>query len=106
MFDIPNPGTIDGHVKEAIETMQASGFTGDNLFLAAHSLGGVMAQWYNAQESPEYKFKGQILMGSVLQRKYRSIQSDGTTLFDFPVSTLTIGGTKDGLMRITRVAES
>lgn len=48
MFDIPNPGTIDGHVKEAIETMQASGFTGDNLFLAAHSLGGVMAQWYNA----------------------------------------------------------
>lgn len=45
-------------------------------------------------------------MGSVLQRKHRSIQADGTTLFDFKTPTLTLGGTKDGLMRITRVAES
>eukprot|EP00352_Strombidinopsis_acuminata_P005277 CAMPEP_0176372020 /NCGR_PEP_ID=MMETSP0126-20121128/25105_1 /TAXON_ID=141414 ORGANISM="Strombidinopsis acuminatum, Strain SPMC142" /NCGR_SAMPLE_ID=MMETSP0126 /ASSEMBLY_ACC=CAM_ASM_000229 /LENGTH=441 /DNA_ID=CAMNT_0017731709 /DNA_START=295 /DNA_END=1623 /DNA_ORIENTATION=+ len=86
--------------------MQAAGFTGDNLFMAAHSLGGVMAQYYNNEKDTDYTFKGQVLMGSVLQRKYRSIQDDGTTLFDFTTPTLTLGGTKDGLMRITRVAES
>jgi len=45
-------------------------------------------------------------MGSVLTRDKRSIQADGTTHYDYPVPTLTIGGTKDGLMRISRVAES
>ena len=52
-------------------------------------------------------FKGQILMASSLLRDSRSVQeSDGTTLFDYNTPTLTMGGTKDGLMRITRVAES
>ena len=51
-------------------------------------------------------FKGQILMSSTLLRDTRAIQEDGTTLFDYSTPTLTIGGTKDGLMRITRVAES
>jgi hypothetical protein len=45
-------------------------------------------------------------MGSVLTRDKRSIQDDGTTHYDYDVPTLTIGGTKDGLMRISRVAES
>jgi len=52
------------------------------------------------------KVKAQILMGSTLTREHRSIQPDGTTFFDYPVPTLTIGGTKDGLMRISRIAES
>lgn len=86
--------------------MQAAGFTGENLFMAAHSLGGVMAQYYLAEKTQEFNFKGQVLMGSVLQRKHRSIQADGTTLFDFTTPTLTLAGTKDGLLRITRAAES
>jgi hypothetical protein len=45
-------------------------------------------------------------MGSVLTRDNRSIQSDGTSKYNYNVPTLTIGGTKDGLMRISRVAES
>ena len=45
-------------------------------------------------------------MGSTLTREHRSIQSDGTSFYDYPVPTLTIGGTKDGLMRISRIAES
>jgi len=45
-------------------------------------------------------------MGSVLTRDNRSIQADGTSKFNYKVPTLTIGGTKDGLMRISRVAES
>lgn len=89
-----------------MKALATSGFAGDNLFLAAHSLGGVMAQDYLTEKKPDYSFKGQILMGSVLGRSYRSIQDDGTTVLDFPTDTLTIGGTKDGLLRITRVAEA
>ena len=52
-------------------------------------------------------FKGQILMSSVLLRSTRSIDKDsGSTVYDYSHPTLTIGGSKDGLMRITRVAES
>lgn len=97
--------SIDDEIKDAMKSIESSGFSGDNLFLAAHSLGGVMTQNYLAG-NPDYSFKGQVLMGSVLNREYRSIQSDGSTLFDFPVDTLTVGGTKDGLLRITRVAEA
>lgn len=50
--------------------------------------------------------KGQILMGSVLLRDTHSINDDGTTHFDYEVPTLTIGGTKDGLMRVSRLAEA
>jgi len=45
-------------------------------------------------------------MGSVLTRDTRSINKDGTSQYNYKVPTLTIGGTKDGLMRISRVAES
>lgn len=45
-------------------------------------------------------------MSSVLLRGTRSIQDDGSTKMDYPTPTLTIGGTKDGLMRITRMAEA
>ena len=45
-------------------------------------------------------------MGSVLTRDQRSINADGTSHYDYKVPTLTIGGTKDGLMRVSRVAES
>ena len=45
-------------------------------------------------------------MGSVLERGTREILADGTSYFNYGVPTLTLGGTKDGLMRISRVAES
>lgn len=45
-------------------------------------------------------------MGSVLTRDQRSINSDGTTKIDYSVPTMMVGGTKDGLMRISRVSES
>ena len=45
-------------------------------------------------------------MGSALTRDNRSINSDGTTAINMSTPTLTIGGTRDGIMRITRVAES
>ena len=100
-----NPAQIGGHISNTVEKITSSGFTGDNWFLAGHSLGGVMTQDY--LKNGDTQFKGQILMSSVLLRDRRSIQStDGTTLYDYTTPTLTIGGTRDGLMRITRVAES
>lgn len=45
-------------------------------------------------------------MGSTLTRDKRSISDDGTTHWNYDTPTMTIGGTKDGLMRISRVAES
>ena len=72
--------------------------------LAADSLGGVMSQKY--AKSNKDTIKGQILMGSVLTRDNHTLNKDGSTHFDFPVPTLTMGGTKDGLMRISRMAEA
>merc|ERR1712060_896452 len=74
------------------------------IMLAGHSLGGVMAQRYAGKNAD--LIKGQFLMGSVLMRDHHSINDDGTTHWDYPVPTLTLGGTKDGLMRITRLAEA
>ena len=45
-------------------------------------------------------------MGSVLLRNTRAINESGNTSFDYDVPTLTLVGEKDGLLRITRGAES
>ena len=71
--------------------------------MAAHSLGGVMSQKYVKGRTD---IKGLVLMGSVLLRDNHSIDDQGQTTFDYDIPTLTIGGTKDGLLRISRVAES
>lgn len=72
--------------------------------MAGHSLGGVMAQNYANKNSDV--IKGLILMGSVLERGTHEINENGETHFTFKVPTLTMAGEKDGLMRISRVAES
>jgi hypothetical protein len=63
-----------------------------------------MAQGYTKDNADTVK--AQVLMGSVLTRDKRSIDADGNTIIDYPVPTLTVGGTKDGLMRISRVSEA
>lgn len=45
-------------------------------------------------------------MGSVLLRSNHSINDDGSTHWDYDVPTLSLAGTKDGLLRISRVAEA
>ena len=104
ILDTPEPILIDHYVTKAITKLQEAGFTGDNIMLAGHSLGGVMAQKYAAKNAAT--IKGQILMGSVLLRDYHEINDDGTTKWNYDVPTLTLSGTKDGLLRITRVAEA
>ena len=66
VFDAPEPVLIDHYVQETITELKKRGFTGDNIFMAAHSLGGVMSQDYVPKNSD---IKGQILMGSSLLRK-------------------------------------
>lgn len=100
----PDPISLPGKVSDAVATLRDLGFTGDNIVLAGHSLGGVMAQGYTKSNSDTVK--AQVLMGAVLTRDQRSINADGTSNIDYPVPTLTVGGTKDGLMRISRVSEA
>lgn len=87
MFSTPNPLEIGGHIQTVMDKINASGFTGDNWFLAAHSLGGVMTQDFlnSGSTSPDASlFKGQILMSSVLTRDRRSVSADdGWTSFDY-----------------------
>lgn len=104
IFNAPEPILIDHYVTDTMKELVKEGFTGDNYVMAGHSLGGVMAQKYTEKNADT--IKAQVLMGSVLTRDQRSINDDGTTQYDYNVPTLTIGGTKDGLMRISRVAES
>ena len=104
VFDTPEPILIDHYFESALKDLRTAGFTGDNVFIAGHSLGGVMAQKYAKGKSDS--IKGQVIMGSVLLRGTRSINDDGTTHIDYDVPTLTLGGTKDGLMRVSRLAES
>ena len=80
---------------------------GETPFLAGHSLGGTKIQDYiNASlaisKTPKFSFKGLVLLCAPLQRKYRA-DKNGT----FPqIPVLTLGGSDDGLMRITRMAEA
>ena len=104
ILDTPEPILIDHYFESMLDDLQSAGFTGDNVFISGHSLGGVMGQKYAKGKSDT--IKGQILLGSVLLRDYRSIQDDGKSHFDYDVPTLTIGGTKDGMMRVTRLAEA
>lgn len=103
VFDIPEPLLIEHYVESTLAELRKNGFTGDNVYLAAHSLGGVMAQDYALKSKI---IKGQFLMGSVLLRNKRTITDSGETHFTNPVPTMTILGELDGLLRITRGAEA
>ena len=46
ILDAPEPILIDSYVSKTIKKLQESGFEGDNILIAGHSLGGVMSQRY------------------------------------------------------------
>lgn len=100
---MPEPVLISQYVDDTIKLLKEHKFTGDNLFLAAHSLGGVIAQDFVPKRDD---IKGQILMGSVLLRKQHKITASGETHFNYTKPTLTILGEKDGLLRFSRGAEA
>lgn len=72
IFDVPEPVLIDHYVKDVLSVMKKKeGYPGDKYYLAAHSLGGVMAQIYAKGKKDE--ISGLILTGSVLLRNTRKI---------------------------------
>lgn len=44
VFDVPEPILIKSYVESTLKELKAHGFTGDNVYIASHSLGGVMSQ--------------------------------------------------------------
>ena len=104
---MPEPLLMKKQVEDAIAGVKAAGWSGSDIFMAAHSLGSVMAQDYVYNNTQTSIFKGQILMGGSLARKYRhNNNATGETVWKYPVPTLTLAAEKDGLYRITRNAEA
>lgn len=98
LLDIPEPLVLSKGITDAKNKLYAAGFPkGAPIVYSGHSLGGAMLQNYVATctDCPL-----QILMGSGLLRKYNNATSP------YPVPTLTLDGTLDGLMRVTRQAEN
>uniref|UniRef100_A0A7M5V257 Alpha/beta hydrolase n=1 Tax=Clytia hemisphaerica TaxID=252671 RepID=A0A7M5V257_9CNID len=103
-LDVPEPILMTRYVQYTLKMLKTKhNFPGDQIYLAAHSLGGVMTQIYAKGKSNFVK--GQILMGAVLLRNTRRITGSGQTKFDYDVPTLTLNGELDGLLRVSRSAE-
>jgi len=83
-------------------------FTGPDAYLAGHSTGGTMAGWFTGTpEVAKLGLKGLILAASDIIRAGRVMTHDGKTYIrNLPLPTVTLTGTKDGILRLTRVAES
>ena len=95
-LDTVEPLVIESGIQRILGQMKSQGMNTSILFFAGHSLGGAMLQDY-VHSNPN-GIKGQILMGSYLERKYKD-QS-------YPIPTATMGGELDGLTRVTRLMES
>ncbi len=102
--DSPIPRETGLVVQQAIREMAQAGMPPTkNLFFIAHSVGGIAIQKY-LKSFPD-RAKGQILMGSFLGKwNLSTLNEQGKTIVEYSVPTLTIGGTLDGLARITRIA--
>ncbi|XP_067654544.1 uncharacterized protein [Haliotis asinina] len=94
--DLPNPIQLSGAVTDAIAQLRKSGMTSNNVFLAGHSLGGVLVGNYG--KSHANQLKGILLLASYI--------TTGNPLSLYPVPVLTISGDLDGNTRITRIADS
>lgn len=98
--DTPEPLRLEADIDDTLSKMQAAGFPKDaKVFYGAHSLGTVFLQMF-CSKTPS-RCTGQILTGGFIAR------SNYYPKFSYPVTTLTMGGSLDGLARVTRaVAES
>lgn len=95
--DLNVPIYLDNAMQSLQANLTARGMPADApKFLAGHSLGGVRSQYFAKEHAAD--FIGQTLMASVLLREFDNVT--------YPVPTLTIGGEKDGNMRVSRLAQS
>ena len=97
--DVPEPLQFGSKLGEIVSSMQAKGMNETTkIVIAAHSLGAVMAQSYVHDHASDHNVVAQILFGATVLRKYRDKS--------YPVPTLTVDGTLDGLLHVTRQAEA
>ena len=103
LLDCPNPPQISSKIAGARkELLAAMNATADTKIVGfAHSLGAVFLQDFVFKNPTQ--FSAQFLTGAALGRKYRN-GSTGTGVY--PVPTMAIDGTLDGLYRVTRQAET
>ena len=91
-----NPQDIPGAVERVLNELQQNGFQPSApIFFVGEYVGGAYLQDYVLTSKKDAS--GLILLGSFLSRKNR---------VKFSVPSLTIGGGRDGLVRITRIMES
>lgn len=81
-------------------SLKVAGFQGDQIYLAAHSQTGEYAQDY-AFRKPHF-VKATILMGNVISDKYRYINKDGKTEFNFTNPVFTIAAELDGVNKVSK----
>ncbi len=96
--NLPNPLEANSRVKSFLEGLKRDGFSSaseDKMFLAGHSMGGIMAQGQVKNKN----YAGLLLFSSYLTRK-----NGISALPDFPIPVLTLNGELDGLTRITRIS--
>ncbi len=100
----PIPRETGLAVDQALRAMKKAGMPEKaHIFYIAHSVGGIAIQKY-LKAYPE-RAKGLILTGSFLGKwNLSNLDNHGRTVICYPVPVLTIGGTLDGLARITRIA--
>ena len=97
----PKPSAFDQAFSQIVAELQQAKLSANaSIFVAGHGGGGITLQdWLvNAHHVSSLNIKGQILLGSYIQRKY--LQTS------YPISTLTVGGDMDGMARVSRIAES
>lgn len=100
ILDTPEPARLQANIDSTLSMMYAAGMDKRTpVYFGAHSLGTVFLQSWCAKNTQ--RCKGLILTGGFIAR------SNYLPKFKFPVPTLTMGGSLDGLARVTRtVAEA
>jgi len=95
--NFPNPLQVEHLISTALTDLQAAGMPdGIDVFLAAHSLGGIVVQGYAISHASS--LRGLLLFGTYLTNH---------PLAEFPLRVLHLSGTLDGgQARPTRMAET
>ena len=101
LINTPNPPQLSGKIADSRKALLAAMPKGGDAKMVgfAQSLGAVFLQDYVFKHADD--FSAQFLTGASLGRKYRN----GSVSTGYPVPTMAIDGTLDGLYRLTRQAE-
>lgn len=122
-LNVPDPLVLESALSAAVSDLYAAGLPqGSPLVGFGHSLGGQILQAHVAQtggiinaggvmgagssaalNAGSSRLSALLLGGCSLQRKYRTDNETGPV--NFPLRTLSVSGTLDGLYRVTRQAE-